>query len=117
MVEIVVLEGQEEGFKLTSFQEMRDHVRDASSEVSPMHARMAFERRLNTFMMLLQKLFDLFLAPTTTLIPILRLHVPTHNVKIRMPASQIVCLRLGVDFFLKQLQRLYRCIQQARKLL
>lgn len=117
MVEIVVLEGQEEGFKLTSFQEMRDHARGASSEVSLMHVRTVFERRPNTFTMLLQKLFGLFLAPTTTPIPILHLHGPTHNVRIRMRASQIACLRTGVTSFLKRAQRLCRSIQQAHKLL
>jgi hypothetical protein len=117
MVEIVVLEGQEEGFKLTSFQEMRDHARGALSEVSPMHVRMVFERRPNTFTMLPQRLFDLFLALITTPIPILRLHGPMHNVRIRMRASQTACLLLGATSFLRQAQQLYRSIRQAHKLL
>jgi hypothetical protein len=67
--------------------------------------------------MLLQKLFGLFLAPTTTPILILRLHDPTHNVRIRMRVSRIAYLRPEATFFLKQAQRLCRSIQQARKLL
>lgn len=117
VVEIVVLEGQEEGFKLTSFQEMRDHARGASSEVSPMLARTVFERRPNTFTMLLQKLFDPFLVPTTTPILILRLHGPMCNDRIRMRVSRITCPRPEATSSLRQAQRLYQSIQQARKLL
>ena len=84
-----------------------------------MHAKTVFERRPNTFMMLPQKLFDLFLVPTTTpiLIPVLRLQDQMHNVKIRMRASRITYPRPGATSFHRQAQRLCQFIQPGRKLL